>query len=138
MAFNQLIRQHNLADERINQNIIKVINGSERPTLDEVTAQLEHEQQRLLETATMGQDYQDLIEHIKSLRQQQALLSQREVDHSVQKDSLKNIQKLFTEHRTGLLEFDPQLVRLYIDKIKINDKTIKFTFMDGEEVTIEG
>lgn len=137
MAFNQLIRQHHLADEQINQNIMKVINNTDGPTLDEVNAQLDRAQKQLLETATMGDDYQELIDHIKSLRQQQTFLSNQQVDHAVQKDSLGEIQKLFEEHQTGLLEFDPELVRLYVEKIQINDKSYKFTFMDGEEIIID-
>lgn len=137
MAFNQLIQQHHLADEQINQNIMKVINNTDGPTLDEVNAQLDRAQKKLLETATMGDDYQGLIDHIKSLRQQQAFLSNQQVEHAVQKDSLGEIQKLFEENQGGLLEFDPKLVRLYVEKIQINDKTYKFTFMDGEEITID-
>lgn len=75
MTFNQLIRQHHLADEQINQDIMKVINNTDGPTLDEVNAQLDRAKKKLLETATMGDDYQELIDHIKSLQQQQAVLS---------------------------------------------------------------
>lgn len=68
MAFNRLTRQHHLGDEQIIQNIMKVINNTDGLTLDEITVQLDRAQ-KLIKTATMGDDYQELIDHIKSLRQ---------------------------------------------------------------------
>lgn len=135
-AFNELIAQHQLAEEQIIKNIVKVIQENDGPTLTELEQQLEQQQQELLAKANQGHDVTLLSEQIQTLREQRDSLIQQEINQKIREDSLMKIQALFKQHPQGITVFDEKMVRNLVEKIIINDYSIDFYFKDGEKIRI--
>lgn len=69
-AFDQLIKNHELASKQIKDNTVKVIKNSKGPTLDHLDKQLEETQMKLIQTANQHQDCNALTQQIMDLRKQ--------------------------------------------------------------------
>ena len=135
-AFNQLIEGHELANKQIKANIMKVIENSKGPTLDQIDQQLEEVQMKLIQTANQHQDCDALTQQIMDLRKQKEKVQSRETDQQVKLHSLDEINKLVELHKYGLVDFDEQLVRRLVEKITIFQRYMEFTFKDGEVIRV--
>lgn len=94
-AMNELIQQHQLADKQIAANILKVVNNTERPSVEELDKQLEDQQLLLLSMSTHNKNVTQLTEQVQALRKQREQLIQQEIDHDIKHSNLKNIQSFF-------------------------------------------
>ena len=136
-AMNELIQQHQLADKQIAANILKVVNNTERPSVEELDKQLEDQQLLLLSMSTHNKNVTQLTEQVQALRKQREQLIQQEIDHDIKHSNLKNIQSFFQTYQGGLTEFYEKLVRFLVEKITILKSKSEFTFKDGEVITIK-
>lgn len=135
-AFNQLIEGHELANKQIKANIMKVIENSKGPTLDQINQQLEEVQMKLIQAANQHQDCDALTQQIMDLRKQKEKVQSRETDQQAKLHSLDEINKLVELHKYGLVDFDEQLVRRLVEKITIFQRYMEFTFKDGEVIRV--
>ena len=135
-AFNQLIEGHELASKQIKDNIMKVIENSKGPTLDQIDQQLEDVQMKLIQAANQHQDCDALTQQIMDLRKQREKVQSRETNQQVKLHSINEINELVEFHKYGLVDFDEQLVRRLVEKITIFQRYIEFTFKDGEVIRV--
>lgn len=135
-AFNQLIEGHELANKQIKANIMKVIENSKGPTLDQIDQQLEEVQMKLIQAANQHQDCDALTQQIMDLRKQREKVQSRETNQQVKLHSINEINELVEFHKYGLVDFDEQLVRRLVEKITIFQRYIEFTFKDGEVIRV--
>ncbi|BAW87288.1 recombinase family protein [Limosilactobacillus fermentum] len=135
-AFNQLIEGHELANKQIKANIMKIIENSKGPTLDQIDQQLEEVQMKLIQAANQHQDCDALTQQIMDLRKQKEKVQSRETDQQAKLHSLDEINKLVELHKYGLVDFDEQLIRRLVEKITIFQRYMEFTFKDGEVIRV--
>ncbi|MBN7276885.1 recombinase [Lactobacillus acetotolerans] len=135
-AFNQLIEGHELANKQIKANIMKVIENSKGPTLDQIDQQLEEVQMKLIQAANQHQDCDALTQQIMDLRKQKEKVQSRETNQQAKLHSLDEINKLVELHKYGLVDFDEQLVRRLVEKITIFQRYMEFTFKNGEVIRV--
>lgn len=135
-AFNQLIEGHELANKKIKANIMKVIENSKGPTLDQIDQQLEEVKMKLIQAANQHQDCDALTQQIMDLRKQKEKVQSRETDQQAKLHSLDEINKLVELHKYGLVDFDEGLVRRLVYKITIFQRYIEFTLKDGEVIRV--
>ena len=118
------------------KNITEVIDSPES-TLDEVEIKLEELQQELLKKANSKQNYDELVQEIMDLREKKQNVMVESAEKNGFKKRITELEEYLQNYQQELVEYDEQLVRLYIQRITVYSSHFEIEYKAGFKLNIE-
>lgn len=136
-AINVAVQCSNTMLEILSKNLRSVIGNKTEKELSRISAELDIQQQKLLEATREKKSYDDIADAIEDLRnqKQQALLEKAEVDGK--KMRIREMTEFLSDMDQELTEYDPQMVRKYIERITVYEDRFEVEFKAGIKVDVE-
>lgn len=122
--------------EVLRKNITEVIDSPES-TLDEVEIKLEELQQELLKKANSKQNYDELVQEIMDLREKKQNVMVESAEKNGFKKRITELEEYLQNYQQELVEYDEQLVRLYIQRITVYSSHFEIEYKAGFKLNIE-
>ena len=94
-------------------------------------------QQELIDRTESRQNYDDLVEEILLLREQQEQTNMDEAAKAEHRDRIQALCNFINSQPRTITKFDGTLVRKLLKDVKICDVFIEFRFKSGTSVIIE-
>ena len=94
-------------------------------------------QQELIDRTESRQNYDDLVEEILLLREQQEQTNMDEAAKAEHRDRIQALCNFINSQPRTITEFDEALVRKLLESVKVCDVFIEFRFKSGTSVIIE-
>ena len=94
-------------------------------------------QQELIDRTESRQNYDDLVEEILLLREQQEQTNMDEAAKAEHRDRIQALCNFINSQPRTITKFDEALVRKLLKDVKICDVFIEFRFKSGTSVIIE-
>lgn len=135
-AFNTLYSSRNSMVEVLRKNITEVIDSPES-TLDEVEIKLEELQQELLKKANSKQNYDELVQEIMDLREKKQNVMVESAEKNGFKKRITELEEYLQNYQQEMVEYDDQLVRLYIQRITVYSSHFEIEYKAGFKLNIE-
>ena len=103
----------------------------------EIDCRLGELQQELLRLANTKNDYTEVADEIYRLREERQAILVQDAECDGMRQRIEEM-KAFLEEQAGIpAEYDEQLVRRLIDKVKVFDEKITVKFKSGVEIVVE-
>ena len=94
-------------------------------------------QQELIDRTESRQNYDDLVEEILLLREQQEQTNMDEAAKAEHRDRIQALCNFINSQPRTITKFDEALVRKLLKDVKVCDGFIEFRFKSGTSVIIE-
>ena len=94
-------------------------------------------QQELIDRTESRQNYDDLVEEILLLREQQEQTNMDEAAKAEHRDRIQALCNFINSQPRTITKFDEALVRKLLKDVKVCDVFIEFRFKSGTSVIIE-
>ena len=94
-------------------------------------------QQELIDRTESRQNYDDLVEEILLLREQQEQTTMDEAAKAEHRDRIQELWYFINSQPRTITKFDGTLVRKLLKDVKVCDVFIEFRFTSGTSVIIE-
>lgn len=136
-AINEAVQCSDSMLEILGKNLRSVIGNKTEKELSRISAELSVQQQKLLEATREKKSYDDIADAIEDLRnqKQQVLVEKAEVDGK--KMRIKEMTEFLSDMDQELTEYDPQMVRKYIERITVYEDHFEVEFKAGVKVDVE-
>lgn len=135
-AINQLLQCSQSLLDILKENIEVALTDDNTGELEKVNAILTQKQKELVRLAHAKKDYTVLADEIEILRdKKQEILVQRVETEGVKK-RISELSEFLQNTDTELTEYDEQMVRKYIEQIKVYDEKFTVCFKAKVEIDI--
>ena len=94
-------------------------------------------QQELIDRTESRQNYDDLVEEILLLREQQEQTNMDEAAKNERKKRIRELANFIDSQPRTITKFDGTLVRKLLKDVKVFDVFIEFRFKSGVTISIE-
>ena len=94
-------------------------------------------QQELIDRTESRQNYDDLVEEILLLREQQEQKGMDDNAKSEHKKRIRELLKFIERQKSKVLVFDGSLVKKLLEKVTVYDDYLEFRFKSGVTVSVE-
>ncbi len=135
-AINQALCDKDTFLSTLRDNIATVINRENDQTLADIDKRLEELQTELLKLATSNADYDKVGDEIHRLRDQKQELQVESANRDELKKRMADMSTFLKKQSTALTEYDEQLVRRLIEKIRIYEDKFTVEFKSGLTVDV--
>lgn len=96
-----------------------------------------HDKQvQLIEISSQSTEYDDLANEIYALRKEQQDILVRQAENEAQRDRIEDMMEFVRSHKAEIYEYDDALVRKYIDRIIVHDKSYTVKFISGFQADV--
>lgn len=135
-AINQLLQCSQSLLDILKENIEVALADDNTGELEKINAILAQKQKELVRLAHAKKDYTVLADEIEILRdKKQEILVQRAETEGVKK-RISELSEFLQNTDTELSEYDEQMVRKYIEQIKVYDEKLTVCFKAKVEIDI--
>ena len=135
-AINQLLQCSQSLLDILKENIEVALADDNTGELEKINAILTQKQKELVRLAHAKKDYTVLADEIEILRDnKQEILVQRAETEGVKK-RISELSEFLQNTDTELTEYDGQMVRKYIEQIKVYDEKLTVCFKAKVEIDI--
>lgn len=135
-AINQLLQCSQSLLDILKENIEVALVDDNTGELEKLNAILAQKQKELVRIAHAKKDYTVLADEIEILRdKKQEILVQRAETEGVKK-RISELSEFLQNTDTELTEYDEQMVRKYIEQIKVYDEKLTVCFKAKVEIDI--
>lgn len=135
-AVNQLLQCSQSLLDILKENIEVALADDNTGELEKLNAILAQKQKELVRIAHAKKDYTVLADEIEILRdKKQEILVQRAETEGVKK-RISELSEFLQNTDTELTEYDEQMVRKYIEQIKVYDEKLTVCFKAKVEIDI--
>ena len=135
-AINQLLQCSQSLLDILKENIEVALVDDNTGELEKLNAILAQKQKELVRIAHAKKDYTVLADEIEILRdKKQEILVQRAETEGVKK-RISELSEFLQNTDTELTEYDEQIVRKYIEQIKVYDEKLTVCFKAKVEIDI--
>lgn len=135
-AINQLLQCSQSLLDILKENIEVALADDNTGELEKINAILTQKQKELVRLAHAKKDYTVLADEIEILRDnKQEILVQRAETEGVKK-RISELSEFLQNTDTELTEYDEQMVRKYIEQIKVYDEKLTVCFKAKVEIDI--
>lgn len=135
-AINQLLQCSQSLLDILKENIEIALADDNTGELEKLNAILAQKQKELVRHAHAKKDYTVLADEIEILRdKKQKILVQRAETEGVKK-RISELSEFLQNTDTELTEYDEQMVRKYIEQIKVYDEKLTVCFKAKVEIDI--
>ena len=121
----------------LKENIAMVLALEDETSMESIDAKLEEQQQELLKRVNAGQDYQDIADEIDSLREKKQKVMADNAEREGQKQRNTEMQHFLAEQTGQIEEYDENMVRRMVEKIKVYEDKFTVEFKSGTSVDVE-
>ena len=132
-AFNQMIAQKDEFLSGMKTAVNKAFSQSNSTQLTAIDAQLEDLQKDLLKRANAKQEYAELAEKIKFLREEKQAILLNDATKKTANERFSEVEAFLNTQKVPMTEYDEDLVRKLIERITVYDDYIVFKFKTGVE-----
>ena len=138
-AVNLALGNRNCMMVVLQKNIETVIFQEDETSVEGINAKLEELQKELLRLANSQKDYNGVADEIDRLRE----LKQKALTESTEREGLKKriaeMEEFLNNHNQTkeFFEYDEQLVRRLIEKVKVYEEKFEVEFKSGMTVDVE-
>ena len=122
--------------KQLQANIAKAVVSADTLSPDGIQARLEELQTELLKLATSNADYDKVGDEIHRLRDQKQKMQLESANRDELKKRMADMSTFLKKQSTALTEYDEQLVRRLIEKIRIYEDKFTVEFKSGLTVDV--
>ena len=98
---------------------------------------LAQKQKDLVSMAQAKKDYSALADEVDDLREQRQSVLVEKARSEGRKKRINEMETFLSSQSVELTEYDEKMVRLYIERIKINDDKFTVSFKAGIDIDIQ-
>jgi site-specific DNA recombinase len=135
-AINQTLCDKDTFLTTLRDNISTVINRESDKALADIDKRLEELQTELLKLATSNADYEKVGDEIHHLRDQKQKLLLESANRDELKKRIADMSTFIKKQSTALAEYDEQLVRRLIEKVRVYEDKFTVEFKSGMTVDV--
>ncbi|MEG2013451.1 MAG: site-specific recombinase [Anaerovoracaceae bacterium] len=121
----------------LEENIAMVLALEDETSMESIDAKLEEQQQKLLQRANAGQDYEDLADEIDSLREKKQKAMADNAEREGMKQRIAEMQQFLVGQTEQIEEYDESLVRRMVEKITVYEDKFTVEFKSGTSVDVD-
>ena len=121
---------------KFESSLTAALPSSYKEELDRVEGLLHDKQVQLIELSSQSSEYEDLANEIYALRKEQQDIMAKQAESDAQRDRIKELMDFVRAQETEINEYDDALVRKYIDKIIVHNKSYTVKFICGFETEV--
>ena len=136
-AINQTLCDKDSFLTTLRDNISTVINRESDKALANIDKRLEELQTELLKLATSNADYEKVGDEIHRLRDQKQKLQVDNINGAELIKRMADMSTFLKKQSTALAEYDEQLIRRLIEKIRVYEDKFTVEFKSGISVEID-
>ena len=136
-ALNEMIENSDGYLSHLKENLKTAINLCNPQSAEALAARMNQLQQELIDRTESRQNYDDLVEEILLLREQQEQTNMDEAAKAEHRDRIQALCSFINSQPRTSTKFDGTLVRKLLKDVKVCDVFIEFRFKSGTSVIIE-
>nr|DAG17466.1 MAG TPA: integrase [Caudoviricetes sp.] len=136
-ALNEMIENSDGYLSHLKENLKTAINLCNPQSAEALAARMNQLQQELIDRTESRQNYDDLVEEILLLREQQEQTNMDEAAKAEHRDRIQALCNFINSQPRTITKFDGTLVRKLLKDVKVCDVFIEFRFKSGTSVIIE-
>lgn len=136
-ALNEMIENSDGYLSHLKENLKTAINLCNPQSAEALAARMNQLQQELIDRTESRQNYDDLVEEILLLREQQEQTNMDEAAKAEHRDRIQALCNFINSQPRTITNFDGTLVRKLLKDVKVCDVFIEFRFKSGTSVIIE-
>lgn len=122
---------------QLKEKLKTAINLCNPQSAEALAARMNQLQQELIDRTESRQNYDDLVEEILLLREQQEQNTMDEAAKAEHRDRIQELCHFINSQPRSITKFDGTLVRKLLKDVKVYDVFIEFRFKSGTSVIIE-
>ena len=136
-VLNEMIENSDGYLSHLKENLKTAINLCNPQSAEALAARMNQLQQELIDRTENRQNYDDLVEEILLLREQQEQTNMDEAAKAEHRDRIQALCNFINSQPRTITKFDGTLVRKLLKDVKVCDVFIEFRFKSGTSVIIE-
>ena len=136
-ALNQLIGGSREYLGILQENIAEVLRMGNPDLAENIQAQLDDLQHKLIDRASRREDYDDISQEIFRLREQKEKAMMDDVSRSDYFERIEELRDFIISQPSGITEFDETLVKHLLSKVTVFEGKLVFEFKSGVSVEVE-
>ncbi|MEG2687089.1 MAG: recombinase family protein, partial [Christensenellaceae bacterium] len=121
----------------LEENIVMVLALEDETSMESIDAKLEEQQQKRLQRANAGQDYEDLADEIDSLREKKQKAMADNAEREGMKQQIAEMQQFLVGQTEQIEKYDENLVRRMVEKITVYEDKFMVEFKSGTNVNVD-
>ena len=135
-ALNQLIGGSREYLGILQENIAEVLHMGNPDLAENIQAQLDDLQHKLIDRASRREDYDDISQEIFRLREQKEKAMMDDVSRSDYFERIEELRDFIISQPSGITEFDETLVKHLLKKVTVYEDKLVFEFKSGVMVDV--
>ena len=135
-ALNQLIGGSREYLGILQENIAEVLRMGNPDLAENIQAQLDDLQHKLIDRASRREDYDDISQEIFRLREQKEKAMMDDVSRSDYFERIEELRDFIISQPSGITEFDETLVKHLLKKVTVYEDKLVFEFKSGVMVDV--
>ena len=136
-AINEMLGNSDEYLKKLKSNLKTAISLANPQSTEALAARMNQLQQELIDRTESRQNYDDLVEEILLLREQQEQTNMDEAAKAEHRDRIQALCNFINSQPRTITKFDGTLVKKLLESVKVSEGFLEFRFKSGVTISIE-